>query len=303
LAWRQIYSLALARKGRFVAMIAVASILAIATLGANVGPDTALHVSTLTPTTTLIVAPTGNLVALTGSEGTVLIGMQAPSLTPRIRAALAAHGAPPVRWVIATAGDSAWAAGDAGWSLAGATVFMHERLAFARERRVPSGSALRPPRVGFSEVIQLLADDDAVHAVHQPGTDWAEASVHIEGAGVVYLGATFTTDGYPAIDTLHGGSLDSLIATTAKFTDFSPRIRMVPGRGPVGSSRELSAYHDMLAAVREKLRPFAEAKRPVADVIASNPTASFDAMWGHGPVSPRAFVTVAYVSLLSNGSR
>lgn len=281
-------------------MIVTACILAIA---ASSGPDTAVRVTTLTPTTTLIVGPTGNLVALTGSEGTVLIGTQAQSLTPKIRAALAAHGAPPVRWVIATPGDSAWVAGDAGWSATGATVFMHERLAFARERRVSSGPALRPPRVGFSEVMQLLADDDAVHAVHQYSSDWAESSVHIEGAGVVYLGAIFTTDGYPAIDTLHGGSLDSLIATTAKFTDFSPRIHMVPGRGPVGTSRELGTYHDMLVVVRDKLRPFAEAKRPIADVLASNPTASFDATWGHGPVSPRLFVTLAYASLLHGESR
>jgi cyclase len=284
-------------------MIATALVLALASAAARPRPDSALHLSALTPTTTLIVGPTGNLVALTGSDGTVLIGAQAQSLTPKIRAALAAHGAPPVRWVIATAGDSAWTAGDAGWSVSGATVFMHERLAFARERRTSSG-ALRPPRVGFSEVLQLLADGDAVHAVHQPrGADWAEASVHIEGARVLYLGASFTTDGYPAIDTTHGGQLDSLIATADKFVEFSSDIRIVPGRGPVAGVGELREYRDMLAGVRDHLRQAADAGRPIADVLASHVTASYDAKWGHGPVSPQAFVTAAYVSLLRPENR
>jgi cyclase len=263
-------------------------------------PDTALHLSTLTPTTTLIVGPTGNLVALTGTEGTVLIGTQAPSLTPRIRAALAARGAPPVRWVIATAGDSAWTAGDAGWGVAGATVFMHERLAFARERR---SSAART-RVGFSEVIQLIADNDAVHAVHQPrGADWAELSVHVEGARVLYLGASFTADGYPAIDTLHGGQLDSLIATATKFVDFSSDVHVVPGRGPVSTPDQLRDYRDMLTAIRDGLRVFAQSQKPLSDVLASRLTAPYDAKWGHGPVSSRAFLTAAYASMLRPENR
>jgi hypothetical protein len=204
-----------------------------------------------------------------------------------------------VKWVIATAGDSAWAAGDAGWSVTGATVIMHEHLAFARERRDANGQHPRDPRFGFSEVIQLLADSDAIHAVHQRrGADWAEVSVHIEGARVLFLGQSFTTDGYPAIDTVHGGSLDSLIATADNFTDFSSSVHMVPARGPVGTVRELHTYRDMLAGVRDKLRPFVAAHRPIADVVASHPTAAFDATWGHGPISPQAFVTAAYVSLL-----
>ncbi|HWZ59188.1 MAG TPA: hypothetical protein VNW46_09450 [Gemmatimonadaceae bacterium] len=264
-----------------------------------IAADTALRLTALGPTTTLIAGPTGNLVALTGPEGTVLIGTQARSVTPRVRTALAARGAPPVRWVFATAGDSAWEAGDAGWGLTGATVLMHERLAFARERRGPTGRPVRQPRVGFSEVVQLLVDSDAIHAVHQPrGANWAEVSVHIEGARVLYLGQSFTTDGYPAIDTVHGGSLDSLIATTDKFLDFATNVQIIPGRGPVGTSRELHVYRDMLVAVREKLRPFATARRPLADVLASHPTAAFDATWGHGPVSAPSFVTAAYMSLL-----
>lgn len=263
-------------------------------------PDTTLHLSTLTPTTTLIVGPTGNLVALTGAEGTVLVGTQAPSLTPKIRAALAARGAPAVRWVIATAGDSAWSAGDAGWGAAGATVFMHERLAFARERR--SGAART--RVGFSEVMQLIADNDAVHAVHQPrGADWAEASVHIEGARVLYLGASFTADGYPAIDTLHGGQLDSLIATADKFVDFGSDVHVVPGRGPVSTPSQLRDYRDMLMAIRDGLRVLAQAQKPLSDVLASRLTAPYDAKWGRGPVSSRAFLTAAYASMLRPENR
>lgn len=251
----------------------------------------------LSANTYLFAAPTGNVVV--GAGGAVVVGVQAASLTPRLRAAIAKVSATPVRFVVATAGRGAPAEGAAGWGKTGALVVMHENLARA-VRRAATGATVAAdvvPGEGFSEVVQLFFPDEEVHVVHQPaGYSDADVSAHLEHANVLYLGS-FTTDGYPAIDLDRGGTIDGLVATATAFLDFPATVRLVPGRGPVATTRELRAYRDMLAAVRDRIVPLVKAGRPLPAVLAARPTAAYDARWGHGPVSSTEFVTAVYRSL------
>jgi hypothetical protein len=56
-------------------------------------------------------------------------------------------------------------------------------------------------------------------------------------------------------------------------------------------------------AIRDGLRVFAQSQKPLTDVLASRLTAPYDAKWGHGPVSSRAFLTAAYASMLRPENR
>ncbi len=250
-----------------------------------------LPVTRLAPGTFLVAGPAGNSVVGVGAEGAIVVGAQSSTQTARLRATVATLGTTPVRWVVAAAGPAAYTDGDAGWGALGAFVVMHERLAG------PAARAGKPAREGFSEVVQLRANDEDVHVVHQPaGYGDADVSAHFERAGVLYLGNAFTSDGYPSLDLAHGGSLAGLIEQVDKFVDFPAAMKVVPGRGPVGTTADLRAYRAMLAAVRDAVLPMVRAGRPLADVVAARPTAAFDARWGRGPVPAAAFVAAAYRS-------
>ena len=252
-----------------------------------------LATTRLAADTYLIAAPTGNLVAGVGADGAVVVGVQSPAITARVAATVAALNPAPIRWVVATAGPDAYRDGTAGWDARNVPVVMYEGL-------IGGGRRFRAPiaRIGFSEVIQLRANDDFVHVVHQPnGYSDSDVSAHFERANVLYLGNAFTTDGYPSIDPARGGSVDGMIAEADKFLQFPATMQIVPGRGPVSNVAGLRAYRGMLAAVRERVQPMVAAGRTLAEVQASRPTADQDGRWGRGPVPAAAFVASVYHSL------
>jgi len=291
-------------------MAAIALVLALACaadpLVAQSSTDSALRVTEVAPRAYMLSGPTGNMLAYVGRNEIFLTGVQASGLTPRVRSTLATLGPAPVRWVILMPTESGRATGDAGWERAGATTIAHEYLRYRLDPRLgvlpPDSSGPHSgewPTIGFSEVFQIDVEGEEIHAVHQPaGFSNADASVHLENANVLYLGNTFTADGYPAVDLDQGGSVTDMIKTVNPFLGFPVTMRIVPGRGSaVATVQDLRAYRDMLVAVRDRVQALVGKGKTLQEVVAARPTAGFDSKWGSGPVPPRRFVELVYRSL------
>ena len=250
--------------------------------------------------TYLFSVPEGNLVLYDGANGFVAAGIQAPAL---VRAARAQVDARTGRrgYAIALVSDSAAAYGDGGWTSTGAVTIAHENLRRRFTQQGASRSVTAPPvtSLGFSEVIQIYVPGEDTHAVHQKsGYSDADVSVHLERAGVLILGSIFTADGYPAIDSEHGGNFAGLLESATTFANnFGSLPTIVPARGPAVSGRVLRDYVAMLTAVRNRVQQLARGGRNLDQIVAARPTAEFDARWGHGPVTPAAFVTEIYNAL------
>lgn len=263
-------------------------------------------VTEITPNVVVFATRTGNVVALVGPDGALLIGTPSADSTEPISAELAKRTKSPVRYVVIAPGDPGHSEGDAGWGRRGAFVAMQEK---ALERI--GGHIMGPPKplseelvrmgvdrpkISFSEVMSFDMNGEAVHIVRQtPGYSDADALVHFHLANVIYFGEVFPGDGYPAIDAGHGGSLDGLVKMLDGWTD--PRRHVVPARGEVTNGTGLKAFLDMIAAVRKRVQHSIDAGETENQVIAEHPTAEFDAKWGHGRVQPDAFVQEVYTAL------
>lgn len=252
-----------------------------------------------------------NLVLITGARESMVAGLQEPGLVGKARRALTALHAQPVRYAVLMMGPGAVGYEDGGWEAGGALAVAHEGLRYRimRARRAmtaPAALRARParlPSMGFSEVVQIALDaDEDAHLVKQPeGATDADVAVHFERAGVLYL-SSFTTDGYPGIDAENGGTLTGLIKTVSEFaTNFEGAPQaiepIVPARGPLATLKDLRDFRDMLTTVRDRIKPLLDAGTSVDGVVDSRPTASLDARWGHGPVSPEQFVRAVYAAL------
>jgi hypothetical protein len=238
----------------------------------------------------------GNLVVRIGARESFVAGAQRPELIVAARALLASQHAPPVRYALAMASEEATREGDGGWGAAGAVSLAHE---LARGRMMRAGVAALPA-MGFSEVVQLGLSGDEAHVVHQPaGYSDADVIVHLEREGVLLLGADFASDGYPDLDLAAGGSFDGLVKTIDTFTRNFGRtsVQFVPMRGAAANGAALREYRDMLVAVRDRIAKLVSGGATERDVIAAKPTATFDARWGHGPVSGDRFAAMAFRSL------
>ena len=283
----------------------MAFVFALVFAGAGRGQET-VGITEITPNVLVFATRTGNVIALVGPDGALLIGTPSADSTARISSELANRTKSPVRYVVIAPGDPAQSEGDAGWGRRGAFVAMQEK-ALERIGGHIMGS-LKPlseefvkmgvdrPRISFSEVMSFDLNGDAVHIVRQfPGYSDADALVHFHLANVVYFGEVFPGDGYPPIDAEHGGNLDGLMKMLDGWTD--PGRHVVPARGSVTNGTGLKAFCDMVKTVRKRVQHSIDEGRTESQVIAEHPTVEFDAKWGHGRVQPDAFVQEVYTAL------
>lgn len=271
-------------------------------------PQETVGVTEVTPTVLVFSTSTGNVVASVGPEGALLIGAPPVASTDRINAELANRTKSPVRCVVIMPGDPAVSEADAGWGRRGAFVATHENAL----RRIGGGNMGAPqtlssrlmklgvdrPPIAFSEVLAFDLNGDAIHLIHQePGYSDADVLVHFHVADLVYLGEVFPGDGYPIIDHSQGGTLSGLLNTLNGLNWVRDSFHVVPARGRVTTGATLKAFRDMIVSVRDRVQDLINQGRTESEVVAAHPTASFDSQWGHGRVSPDAFVHEVYSAL------
>lgn len=265
-------------------------------------------VSDITPNVVLFSTSNGNVVCSVGPDGALLLGTPSVDSAEAISQELRNRTKSPLRYLVVWPHDLKHSEGDAGWVKRGAFVAMQEK---ALERLGGHGmgapkpqphqllalGAMRPP-IAFSEVLTFDMNGDSIHVVHQaPGYSDADALAHFHVASLIYLGEAFPGDGYPDIDFLQGGTLDGLMRLLAAWS--SPRFRIVPARGNVTTGTRLKEFHDMIGAVRDRVRQMIQAGKTEPEITAAHPASEFDAEWGHGRVTADTFIHELYISLVS----
>jgi hypothetical protein len=264
-----------------------------------------VEVTEISPNVLVFATSSGNVVTSIGPDGALLIGTPSAASTAEISDILSHRTKASPRYVVIDPQDASHSEGDAGWGRRGAFVAMQEN---ALERL--GGHAMGPsrplsprllelsvdrPRVAFSEVLTFDLNGDAIHIVHQPpGYSNADAVTHFHLANLIYLGEAFPGDGYPQIDSSQGGKLDGLLKQLV-WTGNTTRI--VPARGEVTTGADVKALRDVITTVRDRVQQMVASGRTEEDVVAAHPNAEFDARWGHGRVSPDAFVREIYDAL------
>ena len=79
------------------------------------------------------------------------------------------------------------------------------------------------------------------------------------------------------------------------FAAASSKTVVIPGHGnPVSDREELSAFREMLVAIRENVARLKRQGRSPDETIAAKPTAAFDARWGQSVVTPALFARLVY---------
>ncbi len=263
-------------------------------------------VTEVAPNVLVFATTTGNVVASVGPDGALLVGTPSVGSTAEISRVLAEKTKSPVRYVIIAPEALKDSQGDAGWGRRGAFVAMQE-IALGRLGGHVMGepAALPPtlsqlgvdrPRISFSEVLSFDMNGEAIHIIRQPpGYCNGDALVHFHVANLMYFGEAFPGDGYPTIDEAQGGTLDGLIKTLEPWT--SKDFKIVPARGPLTDGTTVASYVQMIKTVRSRVEQMVKAGQTEKQILAANPTAEFDAQFGHGRTSPQLFVHEIYAAV------
>jgi glyoxylase-like metal-dependent hydrolase (beta-lactamase superfamily II) len=197
-----------------------------------------------------------------------------------------------------------------GFGTPGAEVFAHENVL---ERLVAEGvpQPLWPTDLeGFDDDSRRF-NGEAMQFYHprSANTD-GQLVVLFRESDVLVTGDIVDMTGYPVIDTARGGTIDGLLVALNRVIDMAVSDRMadggtliVPGHGRLATQTDVVLYKNMVTIIRNVVAYYKSEGKTLAEVLALEPSAGYDARWGRttGSWTTRDFVTAIYNTLPAKG--
>jgi glyoxylase-like metal-dependent hydrolase (beta-lactamase superfamily II) len=248
----------------------------------------------------------GNIAVLIGADGKVFIDAGITASRPRILEAANSLGREPITHLINTHWHFDHTDGNQWLNAEGAAILAHENTHkhLLTAQRVedwdfdfPSSPlAAVPTEVFASEMTVKLNGATLALKHYDPAHTDSDISVTFTEADILHIGDTYWNGIYPFIDYSTGGNIDGMIkAAEANVAATTDKTIVIPGHGnPVSNKVELTAYRDMLAAIRDNVAKLKHEGRSIDETIAAKPTSAFDAKWGQFVITPAFFTRLVY---------
>lgn len=262
--------------------------------------------STLGPNLTMLAGPGGNVVVLNGADGKMVVDTFVQPAWTSLKAALDKLGNQKITNVIDTHWHFDHSDNNEALRKEGAGIIAHEntkkRMSESHEllgAKIPPSPADALPTLTFSATRRLDANGDSVMLGKIPNahTD-TDIYIKFQKPNVLHLGDVFFNGMYPFIDATTGGSINGMIDGvnfSMKQADASTKI--VPGHGPLGDLKSLTAFRDMLVTTRDSVAKLKKSGQTLPQVIAAAPTKDLDPVWGKGFFPPNDYVALVYNTL------
>jgi glyoxylase-like metal-dependent hydrolase (beta-lactamase superfamily II) len=242
-----------------------------------------------------------------GEDGLLLVDAQEEAGLPRLIARIAEITDKPVRYVVDTHWHFDHVGGNASFAKQGAAIIAQEntRARLMTEQPNPLGRATQKafaaafwPRITFADSLTLHVNGDDVELLHfANGHTDGDAIVFFHKANVLFAADLFNNTNYTRVD-LRGGSLDGMIAAYDKLLPMlDDAVKVVPGRGPVGTKKDLVEYREVMVTLRDRITRLIKDGKTLSEAIAARPTRDFDAHWANGPIRPDQLVEEIYGDL------
>lgn len=210
----------------------------------------------------------GNIGALVGDDGIIIIDDQFAPLVDKIRAALKGITDKPVRFIINTHYHFDHTGGNALFSQS-STIIAQDNV---RKRLETGGKAgnggsvsfdIKPevpealPIITFEHDVTVHMNGEDIRALHFPsGHTDGDSIIFFPKANVVHMGDDFVTYGFPFIDVNGGGSVKGMIEAVESVIQQIPAdAKIIPGHGDVSTVEDMRQFVKMLkdtSAVVEK---------------------------------------------------
>lgn len=250
----------------------------------------------------------GNLALSVGKDGAVLVDDQFAPLSAKIQAAARKVGAPKIKFVINTHWHGDHTGGNENLGKAGSVIVAHanvrkrlstEQFIEMMNMKVPPSPPGALPVVTFTSEVSLHLNGDTIHLLHLgPAHTDGDALVHFEKANVIHMGDAMMTISYPFVDTGNGGRYSGYILAADKALALAnDQTVIIPGHGPVTNKAGLTAWRDMLVAIRAAVAKLAAEGKTLEQVIAAKPTAQWDAQWGQKFITAEQLLKAVYADV------
>jgi glyoxylase-like metal-dependent hydrolase (beta-lactamase superfamily II) len=272
------------------------------------GASAKISVERLRGNINVLIGSGGNMAVLPGREGKVLVDAGFATSQRQISKALDHISNDPIQHLIDTHWHFDHTDGNEWIHNAGATIIGHEntRNRLGARQEIPEFRGIFPPSAAGALPAIVFSNEKTIHANgeelllehYAPAHSDSDISVRFLQADVLHTGDTSFNGVYPFIDYHNGGSLDGMIAASARNLRMADdKTIVVPGHGPIGGKAQLAEYDVMLNEVRQRVTTLKHQGRSAQEAIAAGPSSRFDGTWGGGLVPSKAFVELVYVGI------
>ncbi len=243
----------------------------------------------------------GNVGVSVGPDGILLIDDKFAPLAPKLEAALRTVSDKPVRFVINTHYHGDHTDGNAVWGQK-STVIAHDntrkRMAAGAGKDQPPAPAAALPVITFEDRLSVHFNGEDIRARHLPsGHTDTDVVVFFTRSNVVHMGDDFFNGIFPFIDVDGGGSVKGMIANVQKMLEEIPAdARIIPGHGPIATTKELRAYLTMLQGTSAIVEAGIKAGKTADQLKKEKALAKFDS-WTHGFFKADDFIDLLYKDL------
>jgi cyclase len=253
----------------------------------------------------------GNMALQIGTDGNLLIDASFAPAVARIREAintLAPQSTSAPGILVNTHWHGDHTGGNEGMHAAGFMIVAHRqtraRLSTPQtmklfHRDVPASPDGALPQIVFDDSLSVWRNGDQLDLAHfDPAHTDTDISIYFHKADVLHVGDIWFNDTCPFIDESSGGTISGMIRASEKALAVAEgSTKIIPGHGPLGSKDDLKKYHDMLAAIRDKVAALKAAGASEEEAVAKKPMAAYDAAWGKGFMNSDLFVGIVYRTL------
>ena len=250
----------------------------------------------------------GNIAVLSGPEGKLLVDAGFPISEAKITAALAGIGPEPIRYLVNTHWHFDHTDGNEWLHAAGATILAHQntREHLASTTRVEDWDFTFPPSAAGALPTSIVTTGRTWRwngttvelTYYAPCHTDSDLSVTFREVDVLHTGDTWWNGHYPFIDYSTGGSIAGMIRAAAEnLARVTSATIIIPGHGPVGDRSQLAEFRDMLITIRDTVAGLKKRGASVAEVVASKPTAAYDAKWSGFVIDGPFFTRLVYAGV------
>jgi cyclase len=216
--------------------------------------DVQVRTSKITGNVYMLQGRGGNIGAVTGMDGILIVDDDYKAVSPKLAAALKELGSEKPRFILNTHWHGDHTEGNEFFGK-DSTIIAHMNV---RKRlldppvifgmKTPPYSAYALPIITYTESMALHINNEEVRLVHYPnGHTDGDTVVFFKNANVVHLGDDFFVGRFPFVDVDSGGSVQGLINNIATLIKQIPAdAKIIPGHGPLATIEDLKTYHQTL---------------------------------------------------------
>lgn len=245
----------------------------------------------------------GNIAALTGMEGILIVDDDYKAVSEKLRDALKELGSATPKFILNTHWHGDHTEGNFFFgkdSMIVAHVNVKKRLLDPPEifgRKTPAYPAFALPMITYDETMTLNLNGEEVRLVHFPnGHTDGDTVVFFTKANVIHLGDDFFVNAFPFVDIWSGGSVQGLINNVGALIDRIPAdAKVVPGHGPLATIADLKAFHQMLIDTSKIVQDQMKAGKSLDDIKKTGFPEKYKS-WGTGFIKTDQWAELVYRS-------